>query len=72
MPVRRIEYQKHGLPYAHILFWTNFHTRDIAAVESVIHVSCPKESPIAQEGQMAQDFRILIDTCQKQKDMTRC
>jgi hypothetical protein len=43
--VWRIEYQKRGLPHAHILFWADFDTQDINAVDAVINARYPKNSP---------------------------
>jgi hypothetical protein len=43
--VSRIEYQKRGLPHAHIFFWTDFDTQDIDAVDTVINTRYPKNSP---------------------------
>jgi hypothetical protein len=36
--VWRIEYQKRGLPHAHILFWADFDPENIDAAETVINV----------------------------------
>jgi hypothetical protein len=38
----RIEYQKRGLPHAHILFWTDLNIQNMPALESVINVRDPK------------------------------
>jgi hypothetical protein len=43
--VWRIECQKRGLPHAHILFWTDFDTQDIDAVDAAINASSLKNSP---------------------------
>jgi hypothetical protein len=43
--VWRIEYQKRGLPHAHILFWTDLDTQDIDAVDMMINARYPKKSP---------------------------
>jgi hypothetical protein len=40
----RIEYQKRGLPHSHILFWTDFDTQDIDAVDVMINVRYLKNS----------------------------
>jgi hypothetical protein len=42
--VWRIEYQKRRLPHAHILFWTDFDTQDIDAVDAVINARSPNNS----------------------------
>jgi hypothetical protein len=42
--VWRIEYHKRGLPHAHILFWADFDTKNIDAVDEVINVRYPKDS----------------------------
>jgi hypothetical protein len=44
--IRRIKYQKRDLPHAHILFWTDFDTQDIDAVDGVINARYPKNSPV--------------------------
>jgi hypothetical protein len=41
----RIEDQKRGFPNAHVLFWTDFDTQDIDAVDVAINAKCPKSSP---------------------------
>jgi hypothetical protein len=38
VPQWRIKYQKHDLPHAHILFWSDFDAQDVLAVEEVINV----------------------------------
>jgi hypothetical protein len=43
--VWRIEYQKRGLLHVHILFWTDFDTQDIDAVDAVINARYRKNSP---------------------------
>jgi hypothetical protein len=43
--VWRIEYQKRDLPRAHILFWTDFDTQDIDAIDAMINARYPKNSP---------------------------
>jgi hypothetical protein len=43
--VWRVQYQKRGIPHAHILFWTGFDTQDIDAVDAVINARYPKNSP---------------------------
>jgi hypothetical protein len=43
--VWRIEYQKRGLPHVHVLFWTDFDTQDIDAVDEAINARYPKNSP---------------------------
>jgi hypothetical protein len=70
--VWRIEYQKRGLPHAHILFWSDFDTHNIAAVEKVINVRSPKVSPFLDDGQMVSDFQQLIKLYQIHKHSKRC
>jgi hypothetical protein len=43
--VWRIEYQKRGLPHVHILFWTDFNTQNINAIDTVINARYSKNSP---------------------------
>jgi hypothetical protein len=62
--VSRIEYQKRSLPHAHGLFWRDFETQDIQAVESVINVRYLKDSHIIEDRGMVSDFRQLIDAFQ--------
>jgi hypothetical protein len=40
----RTEHQKRGLPYVHILFWTDFDTQDIDDVDALINARYPKNS----------------------------
>jgi hypothetical protein len=40
--VWRIEYQRRGLPHAHIIFWTDFDAQDIDGVDAVINAGYPK------------------------------
>jgi hypothetical protein len=68
----RIEYQKRGLPHAHILFWSDFDTEDIHAVESVVNVRYPKDSPFLEHEGMVSDFRTLIDRYQIHHHSKRC
>jgi hypothetical protein len=70
--VWRVEYQKRGLPHAYILFWTDVDTQDIHALESVIKVSCPRDSPFIKAKGMVSDFRQLIDSHQIHYHMRRC
>jgi hypothetical protein len=58
--VWRIEYQKRGLPHAHILFWTDFDTQDIDAFDA----RYPNHSPFSSDQGMVSDFRQLIDAYQ--------
>jgi hypothetical protein len=44
--VWRIDYQKRGLPHAHIIFWTDFDTQEIDAVDAVTNARYPKNSPL--------------------------
>jgi hypothetical protein len=68
----RIEYQKRGLPHAHMLFWSDFDTQDVQAVESVINVRYPKKSPFFDDQTMISDFRELIDRFQIHNHTKRC
>jgi hypothetical protein len=70
--VWRIEYQKRGIPHAHILLWTNFDTQDIHAVEKVINVRYPKRTPFIEDREMVSDFRKLIDSFQIHHHSKRC
>jgi hypothetical protein len=70
--VWRIKYQKRGLPHAHILFWTDFDTQDIHAVEAVINVRYPKDSPVVRYQGMIFDFRRLIDSFQIHHHSKQC
>jgi hypothetical protein len=45
----KIEYQQRGLPHDHILFWRDFDTQDIPAVEPVINVRYPRDSPFLEQ-----------------------
>jgi hypothetical protein len=58
--VWRVEYQKRGLPHAHILLWTDFETEDIEAVDSVVNVRYPKQSPFAEQQSRVDDFTAAI------------
>jgi hypothetical protein len=62
--VWRIEYQKRGLPHAHILVWTDFDTQDIDAVDAVINIRYTKNPPFFNDQGMVSDFRQLIDAYQ--------
>jgi hypothetical protein len=53
---------KRGLPHAHILFWSDFDKRNIAAAESLINTRYPKESPFLDQQEMIVDFGKLIDS----------
>jgi hypothetical protein len=55
--VWRIEYQKRGLPHARVLFWSDFDTQGIQAVESAINVRFPKDSPFIEDRGIVSDFR---------------
>jgi hypothetical protein len=70
--VWRIEYQKRGLPHAHVLFWTDYDTSSIPAVEKVVNVRLPKDSPFQADRNMTCDFRILIEHYQMHKHSKRC
>jgi hypothetical protein len=70
--VWRIEYQKRGLPHAHILLWSHFDTEDIAAIDRVINVRYPKPSPFLNEDAKVPDWRSLIDAYQIHHHSARC
>jgi hypothetical protein len=70
--VWRIEYQKRGLPHAHILFWTDLNTQDVEAVEAVINVRYPKKSPFLKDQNMTEDMHVLIDRFQIHHHCQRC
>jgi hypothetical protein len=70
--VWRIEYQKRALPYAHILFLSDFDTQDVHAVETVINVRYPKDSPFPDDEGIVTDFRQLIDLYQIHHHSKRC
>jgi hypothetical protein len=70
--VWRVEYQKRGLPHAHIWLWTDFNAQNLDAVDSVINIQYPKESPFVDHGQMVTDFRGLIGPYQEHQYWRRC
>jgi hypothetical protein len=70
--VWRIEYQKRGLPHAHILFWTDFNTHDIHSVKAAINVRYPKAPPFVERNNMMSGFRKLIDSYQIHGHSKRC
>jgi hypothetical protein len=70
--VWRAEYQKRGLRHAHILFWADIDTQDIHAIESVINVRHPKDSPFIEDKGMVSDSRQLIDSYQIHHHIKRC
>jgi hypothetical protein len=70
--VWRIEYQKRGLPRAHILSWSDFDTQDIQAAESVINVRYPNDSPFIEDRGMVSDLCQLIDAFQIHHHSKRC
>jgi hypothetical protein len=70
--VWRIEYQKRGLPHTHILFWTDFNTQHIDAVDAVINARYPKKISFCNDHGMASDFRQLIDVYQIHHHSKRC
>jgi hypothetical protein len=63
---------KRGLPHAYILFWTDFDTQDIDAVDAVINAKYPKKSPFLNDQGMMSDFRQLIDAYQIHYHSKRC
>jgi hypothetical protein len=70
--VWRIEYQRRGLPHAHLLFWTDFQTQIVESVDSVISVRYPKVSPFLDDEEAVADFRVLIESYQKHHHSRRC
>jgi DNA polymerase III delta prime subunit len=70
--VWRIEYQQRGLPHAHILFWSDFDTQDIPAVEAVINVRYPRDSQFLEQKERVTDCRKLIDSYQIHHHSKRC
>jgi hypothetical protein len=70
--VWRIEYQRRSLPHAHILFWNDFDTQDVHAVETVINVRNPKDSPFPDDEGMVTNFRQLIDLYEIRHHVKRC
>jgi hypothetical protein len=69
---RRIKYQRQGIPHAHILFWSDFDIRDIPAVDTVITVRCPRDSPFLEHKEMVRDFPKLIHLYQIHQHSKRC
>jgi hypothetical protein len=70
--VWRIEYQKRGLPHAHILLWTDYDTSNVAAIEKVVNVRLPRYSPFPDDHNSTSDFRTLIQHYQLHKHSKRC
>jgi hypothetical protein len=70
--VWRIEYQQRGFPHTHILFWTDFDTQHIDAVDAVINARYPKNSPFFNDQGMVSDSRELIDAYQIHHHSKRC
>jgi hypothetical protein len=70
--VWRIEYQRRGLPHAHVLFWSDYNTADVGAVEEVVNVHFPKDSPFLGDQELVLDFRNLIKTYQLHTHSPRC
>jgi hypothetical protein len=70
--VWRVEYQRHGLLHARILFRTDFEPEDIAAVEDVIDVRYPLPSPFMVEDAKVADWRELTDAYQIPHHSQRC
>jgi hypothetical protein len=63
---------KRGLPHAHIIFWTDFDTQDIGAVDAVINDRYPKNSPFFNDQGMVSNFHQLIDAYQIHYHSKRC
>jgi hypothetical protein len=55
--VSRIEYQQRRLPHVHILFWSDFDTQDIPAVEAVINLRYRRDSPFLEQEEIVGHFR---------------
>jgi hypothetical protein len=70
--VWRIEYQKRGLPHAHILFWSGFDIQDIQLVESVTNAQCLNGSLFIEDLGMVPGFRQLINAFQIHLHSKRC
>jgi hypothetical protein len=70
--VWRVEYQKRGVPHAHILFWSDFDTQDVHAVETVINVKYPNDSRFPDDKGMVTNFRQLIASYQIHHHSERC
>jgi hypothetical protein len=70
--VGRIEYQKRGLPHAHILLWTDYDTSHVASIEKVVNVRFPRDSPSPDDHDSTSDFRPLIEHYQLHKHSKRC
>jgi hypothetical protein len=58
--VWRVECQKRGLPHTHRLCWSDFNTNDIAAVDKVLNVQFPRESPFPEDQETIRDFQVFI------------
>jgi hypothetical protein len=61
--VWRIEYQQRGLPHAHILLWTDYDSDNLTAIEKVVNVRLPRESPFPDNRDLTSDFRTMIQHC---------
>jgi hypothetical protein len=70
--VWRIEYQESDLLHAHILFWTDFDTQDIDAVDAAINARYRKNAPFLNDSGMVSDFCQLIDAYQIHRHSKRC
>jgi hypothetical protein len=70
--VWRVEYQRRGLPHAHILFWTNCDTMDMAVIDRIVNVRFAKRSPFYEHQEMVTDFRTLIRKYQLHSHSKRC
>jgi hypothetical protein len=70
--VWRVECQKRGLPHAHILFWTEYDTADMAVVDEAVSVPMPRESPFSKDRDFVADFRALILLSQVHSHSKRC
>ena len=70
--VWRIEYQKRGLPHAHILFWTDFDTSNLQDVDKVVNVRYPLISPFLNDTLMINDITELINMYQIHSHSSRC
>ena len=70
--VWRIEYQKRGLPHAHILFWTDFDTSNLQDVDKIENVRYPLVSPFLNDTLMINDLTELINMYQIHSHSSRC
>ena len=70
--VLRIEYQKRGLPHAHILLWTDIDVEDISIIDKIVNTRYPKESPFLNDSGNLKDMKTFIDAYQIHFHSKRC